>query len=187
MRVWLASGSQRRSEMLKHLCQDLYCKGLDSVDETSNAENVSEQVMEICRKKAGSVDKNVNFDLVVVSDTMLQDPDLDSKAIGKPKDAIDAASMLHRLSGRRHRVWTATGILFQNKWKFYLNQSIVEFEDLSDEVLVDLVLNNSWVGKAGGYDLAGEMGRYAKLVDGDESTVLGIAEDAMVIMQGLFG
>jgi len=187
MRVWLASGSQRRSEMLKPLCQDLYCKGLDSVDETSNAENVSEQVMEICRKKAGSVGKNVNFDLVVVSDTMLQDPDLDSKAIGKPKDAIDAASMLHRLSGRRHRVWTATGILFQNEWKFYLNQSIVEFEDLSDEVLVDLVLNNSWVGKAGGYDLAGEMGRYAKLVDGDESTVLGIAEDAMVIMQGLFG
>ena len=41
------------------------------------------------------------------------------------------------------------------------------------------MLSNSWVGKAGSYDLAGEMGEYARLVEGDEATVLGIASDAM--------
>jgi hypothetical protein len=35
------------------------------------------------------------------------------------------------------------------------------------------------VGKAGSYDLAGEMSEYANLVEGDEATVLGIASDAM--------
>ena len=64
-------------------------------------------------------------------------------------------------------------------WEFHLNQAIVEFDELSDEVLVELVLSNSWVGKAGSYDLAGEMGEYARLVEGDEATVLGIASDAM--------
>ena len=52
-------------------------------------------------------------------------------------------------------------------------------DNLSDEALVELILNNSWVGKAGSYDLAGHMKQYARLVEGDEATVLGIAGDAM--------
>ena len=68
---------------------------------------------------------------------------------------------------------------YQGSWEFHLNQAIVEFDELSDEVLVELVLSDSWVGKAGSYDLAGEMSEYANLVEGDEATVLGIASDAM--------
>ena len=110
---------------------------------------------------------------------MLQDPDVDSRAMGKAVDNIEAAAMLHRLSGRRHRVWSATGIFYQGSWEFHLNEAIVEIDQLSDETLVELVLNNSWVGKAGCYDLAGDMSKFASLVEGDEATVLGIASDAM--------
>ena len=90
--------------------------------------------------------------------------------------------MLHRLSGRRHRVWSSTGIYFSGNWKFFTDSAIVEIKQLSDEELIELVLNKSWLGKAGGYDLAGEMSKYAKLVDGEESTVLGIAESAMELL-----
>jgi len=48
-----------------------------------------------------------------------------------------------------------------------------------------MVLNKSWVGKAGAYDLAGPMSSYARLVEGDESTVLGIAGDAMELLVSL--
>ena len=179
MRVWLASQSSRRAEMLGQIFPDLTCQGINTVDETSSALDVSGQVLEICQKKASAITDNVDYELVVVSDTMLQDPDVDSLAMGKASDAIEAAAMLHRLSGRRHRVWSATGIFYRGSWEFHLNQAIVEFENLSDEVLVELVLNNSWVGKAGSYDLAGAMGEFARLVEGDEATVLGIASDAM--------
>jgi septum formation protein len=90
--------------------------------------------------------------------------------------------MLHRLSGRRHQVWSATGIQLMGKWSFFVEHSIVEFEDLSDERLVELVLNESWKGKAGGYDLAGPMGSHASLIEGNESTVLGIAGEAMELL-----
>ena len=60
-----------------------------------------------------------------------------------------------------------------------MNQAIVEFDEISDKDLVELVLSNSWVGKAGCYDLAGDMKEFARLVEGDEATVLGIASDAM--------
>ena len=179
MRVWLASQSTRRAEMLGQIFPNLTCKGIDSVDETSSAADVSGKVLEICQKKALAVTNNSDYDLVIVSDTMLQDPDVDGLAMGKARDAVEAAAMLHRLSGRRHRVWSATGVCYQGSWEFHLNQAIVEFDELSDEVLVELVLSDSWVGKAGSYDLAGEMSEYANLVEGDEATVLGIASDAM--------
>jgi septum formation protein len=165
--------------MLLALFHDLHCQAVDSIDESSNADTVPGQILEICQKKAAAVKSSQDFDLIIVSDTMLQDPDSDGIAMGKANDAIQAAAMLHRLSGRRHRVWSATGIFHQGEWEFHLNQSIVEFENLTDEVLVELVLNKSWVGKAGSYDFAGEMGKFAKLVEGDEATVLGIAGDAM--------
>ncbi|MGB0699803.1 MAG: Maf family protein [Candidatus Poseidoniaceae archaeon] len=179
MRVWLASQSSRRAEMLAQIFPNITCKGIESVSETSSASDVSGQVLEICQKKASAVNNANDFDLVVVSDTMLQDPDVDSRAMGKAVDNIEAAAMLHRLSGRRHRVWSATGIFYQGSWEFHLNEAILEIDQLSDETLVELVLNNSWVGKAGCYDLAGDMGKFASLVEGEEATVLGIASDAM--------
>ena len=187
MRVWLASGSKRRSEMLGSIFPNLVCKALDLVDESSNASSVPQQVLEICQKKALATKDRSNYDLTIVSDTMLQDPDVESIALGKPKNKIDAAAMLHRLSGRRHKVWSATGIFHRDEWTFHLNESIVEIDSLSDEILVELVLNDSWIGKAGGYDLAGPMRSYAKLIDGYESTVLGIAADAMEHLLQLSG
>ena len=183
LRVWLASASSRRSEMLRGYFPNLISKPIDGVDETAKDAEVNEQVLEICHKKANSIKKTEQFDLIIVSDTMLADPDVDKLALGKPVDEVEAAMMLHRLSGRRHRVWSSTGIFFLGKWTFFSDSSIVEIKGLSDEELVELVLSGSWKGKAGGYDLAGAMSQYAALVDGEISTVLGIAGSAMKLLQ----
>ena len=182
LRVWLASGSSRRQQMLEDIFPNLVCRALDGVDESAEKAEVSQQVLEIAKKKSDAIKDNLNYDLIIVSDTMLADPDIDNVSIGKPSDEVDAAMMLHRLSGRRHRVWSSTGIYFSGHWRFFTDSAIVEIKQLSDKELVELVLSNSWQGKAGGYDLAGEMSKYAKLVDGEESTVLGIAESAMELL-----
>ena len=184
MRVILASASQRRKQILEDLNYQVIVSPLNEVDETSSKHEVSQQVLEICHKKATSV-KISSESPVIVSDTMLEDPDDESIALGKPHDSVQAAMMLHKLSGRRHRVWTATGLYFNQEWKFFLESSIVEVQPLTDQVLVDLVLSESWKGKAGGYDLAGPMARHAELVDGFESTVLGIASDALTELASL--
>ena len=185
LRVWLASGSSRRKQMLEDIFPNLVCQALEGVDEIAEQAKVSEQVLEIAQKKAEAIKDNFDYDLIIVSDTMLADPDIDNISIGKPTDEVDAAMMLHRLSGRRHRVWSSTGIYFSGNWKFFTDSAIVEIKQLSDEELIELVLSKSWVGKAGGYDLAGEMSKYAKLVDGEESTVLGIAGSAMELLNQL--
>ena len=54
------------------------------------------------------------------------------------------------------------------------SSATVNIDTLSDDVLEALVVSESWRGKAGSYDLAGAMGQYAEIIDGDEETVLGL-------------
>ena len=183
MEVWLASQSLRRATMLQEFFPEIKCEGFPDVDETPSPGSVDMQVLSICQKKSRAVPENHEFDVVVVCDTMLAAPDDMDLALGKPNDTVEAAMMLHRLSGRRHQVWSATGIQLHGQWKFFVEHAIVEIDSLTDEQLVELVLSESWKGKAGGYDLAGPMGKYAQLIDGSESTVLGIAGEAMDLLK----
>lgn len=180
----MASNSPRRYEMLMPLFNDLHQEGVPGVDETPPSGTVDHQVLEICKRKAAGL-VNPKHDLVVVADTMLSDPDDHSLSLGKPRDRHHAALMLHRLSGRHHQVWTATGVHFNGEWRFWCEHAVVAIQPLTESQLEDLLTSDSWKGKAGGYDLAGPMGEFASLVDGESSTVLGIAGEAMALLTSL--
>ena len=105
--------------------------------------------------------------------------------MGKPRDLAHAATMLHRLSGRKHQVWTATAVRWNDTWHTWCESAVVSVSDLAPDQLEALLTSGSWKGKAGGYDLAGPMGEYARLVEGDTSTVLGLAGGAMAFLESL--
>ena len=168
MDVWLASNSQRRFALLDPLFPNLHHEGLDGVDETPPTGTVEHQVLTICQRKSEA----------------LPEPN-HSLSMGKPRDRTHAAIMLHRLSGRLHQVWSATGVRWNGTWHFWCEASVVSIPELSDEQLDGLLTSDSWKGKAGGYDLHGPMGEYARLVEGAESTVLGFAGEAMAFLETL--
>jgi septum formation protein len=181
MDVWLASNSPRRFALLEPMFANLHHEGLPDVDETPPSGTVAEQVLAICQRKARAI-TSLSHDVVVVADTMLSDPDDHSLSLGKPTDVAHAAMMLHRLSGRHHQVWTATGIHWNGAWRFWCESAVVSIAALTDRQLDDLLESGSWKGKAGGYDLHGPMGAHATLIDGSESTVLGLAGEAMDLL-----
>ena len=170
--------------MLQPLFPQLRQVGLSGVDETPPVGTVGFQVEDICRRKAQAVD-SLPYDLVIVADTMLADPEHQHLSIGKPKDKQQATQMLNRLCGRIHEVWTATGIFWQGSWTFWCESAQVSIPLLSLEELSFLLESASWEGKAGAYDLAGQMGQFAKLVGGEISTVLGIAGSAMAMLSDI--
>ena len=201
MRVLLASASERRFDWLNGRYEgiELICKPLLTKEKNiENDVNVEQQSLDICFTKAESAalewilkDSEAidSPDLIIVSDTLVEAPG-EEIALGKPKDKTEAASMLLRLSGKRHRVWSSTAILTRNnnqyeklysKWRYkiWTDYAIVEFENLSEENLISLVENNSWVGKAGGYDFAGEASQYTKIIEGDVVTILGFSKQAI--------
>ncbi len=203
MSILLASASQRRYDWLCNFLIDgeskIESRPLISPEPApSNGIAVRVQTEATCIAKANAaasemVISGAAHDLVIVADTLVEDPEDPLVAMGKPMDVVSATAMLLRLSGRRHRVWSSTALLWSpdrsregteilhGGWSadIWTESAIVEFDDLSEDTLADLILNESWVGKAGAYDLAGEAGANANLVEGDEVTVLGFAPAAI--------
>ena len=201
--ILLASASQRRYDWLCGFLTDgeskIESRPLISPEPApSKGIAVGVQTEATCIAKANAaagemVISGETHDLVIVSDTLVEDPEDPLVAMGKPGDVVSATAMLLRLSGRRHRVWSSTALLWSPNrsregtevlhggWSadIWTESAIVEFDDLSEDTLADLVLSESWVGKAGAYDLAGEAGANANLVEGGEVTVLGFAPAAI--------
>ena len=202
--VTLASASERRRQILSVHLEDLdtcleFCTLREPEQEVSSGMEVNLQVESSCIRKAMAAVKerasgeNVP-DIILVSDTLVEDPDDERAALGKPKDESSAAFSLIRLSGRRHRVWSSTAILSRkigdvdvgDDWlaTIWTDYAIVEFVHIGEDDIIDLVNSRSWEGKAGGYDLAGAAGKFASVVDGKEVTVLGFSSRAIDSLNG---
>ena len=204
--ILLASASERRRQILSEYLEDrdtcLEFRILrEPEQEVSSGMEVNLQVESSCIKKAISAVKEMAsetenvVDIILVSDTLVEDPDDHRAALGKPKDESSAAFSLIRLSGRRHRVWSSTAILSRKigdirvgeDWlaTIWTDYAIVEFEYMGEDDIIDLINCRSWEGKAGGYDLAGDAGKFASVVDGEEVTVLGFSNRAIDSLGGL--
>ena len=203
--ILLASASERRRQILSENLkdQDTYLEFYilrEPEQEVSSGMDVNLQVESSCIRKAMAAAKenasegyNV-ADIILVSDTLVEDPDDERAALGKPKDESSAAFSLIRLSGRRHRVWSSTAILSRKigdidvgeDWlaTIWTDYAIVEFMHMGEDGIIDLINSRSWEGKAGGYDLAGAAGKFASVVDGEEVTVLGFSNRAIDSLGG---
>tara|TARA_B100001248_G_scaffold58542_1_gene39617 strand:- start:4027 stop:4653 length:627 start_codon:yes stop_codon:yes gene_type:complete len=203
--ILLASASERRRQILSEHLEDRdtsleFCILREPEQEVSSGMEVNLQVESSCIMKAMAAVKerasgeNV-ADIILVSDTLVEDPDDQRAALGKPRDESSAVFSLIRLSGRRHRVWSSTAILSREigdirvgeDWlaTIWTDYSIVEFVHMEEDDIIDLIKSRSWEGKAGGYDLAGAAGKFASVVDGEEVTVLGFSNRAIDFLSDL--
>ena len=204
--VLLASASERRRSMMSVFSEtegvDVKFSVLEEPEpEPSTSIEVKLQVEASCMHKARiAALENDSFEnggpeIIVVSDTLVEDPDDSRIALGKPDGRISAASTLIRLSGRRHKVWSSTAIVSRDDigkevgpgWhaKVWTDFSIVEFDEIDEGLLEELIASESWVGKAGGYDLSGKAGLISRVVSGADKTVLGFSDRAFDHMEKL--
>jgi len=136
-------------------------------------------------------------EFILVADTLVEDPDDSQLSLGKPSDRASAGVMLLRLQGRRHLVWSGSALLqladaaspsssedeadsaieSRPAWQVesMVEVATVEIDELSAAELAALLDSDSWVGKAGAYDIAGAMQAHGRVVAGDEVCVLGLA------------
>lgn len=118
MKLVLASGSQRRRELLT-MCGYDYEIIVSNADETIDENDPESFVSALSFRKAKEV-----FDrlfaagrrefAVIGSDTVVafqKDGETKPVIIGKPKDAEDAVRILSMLSGKTHRVFTGVSVI----------------------------------------------------------------------------
>ena len=183
-RLYLASRSPRRRELLAQIgvaFDTLLLRNpprdLCELDETPlAAEDPIEYVQRIARRKAEHGWRIVEWrklppQAVLAADTTLV---LDGELIGKPHDADDAGAILHRLSGRVHRVLSAVAVAFSGRIETMLSVSEVRFRVLEDDEIARYVASGEPMDKAGAYGIQGHAGMFVEYLAGSYSGVMGL-------------
>jgi nucleoside triphosphate pyrophosphatase len=177
-RVLLASASPRRLTLLRSIGLDVhaaptgYGEAIDrSLDPPALALEHARAKREIAWNAWG---EGGSFDLIVAADTVV---DVDGDALGKPRDAADAAGMLRRLSGREHRVHTAVALALPAPGEIALAEVVettrVRFFPLSNDEIATYAASREPMDKAGAYGIQGYGATFVESVAGDFYAVMG--------------
>ncbi len=99
---------------------------------------------------------------------------VNGQILGKPKDDADAAAMLRRLSGRRHKVMTGVSLRRGTVELGRVETTIVAMATLSDADVAWYVASGESRDKAGAYAIQGLASRFISRIDGSYSNVVGL-------------
>ena len=183
-RLYLASKSPRRRELLKQIGVNFELLLLrefpatrQDIDETPVTGELPDQyVLRVARQKAEVGAQRVQERrlpalAVLSADTSVV---LDGEVIGKPADAQAAATMLRRLSGKTHRVYSAIALSQWGQVNTALSVTEVGFRDLSDEEIRRYVASGEPMDKAGAYAIQGRAAAFIASIAGSYSGVMGL-------------
>lgn len=123
---------------------------------------------------------------IVTADTVVS---LAGSVLGKPKDRIDAVSMLLKLSGKEH--WVQTGVCLACRQEGVVAvQSVstrVVFSSFSDKVAQAYVATGEPLDKAGAYGIQGKGAFLVKEIMGSYSNVVGLPLCELLAMLEEYG
>lgn len=170
-RIILASGSPRRKALLKNLF-DSFDIIIPHSDETLDSNlSVLDNLKQIVYRKADSIVLSNQDDVIIACDTMVV---YGNTILGKPKDKADAITTLRRLSGNRHEVISGVVVKTNTTYYYDYDQTIVYFNELSDQTIIDYVASNRPMDKAGSYGIQDHDVNLVNHIDGDYDNVVGL-------------
>lgn len=180
MKIYLASASPRRKELLRQV--GISFKVVPStVEEKITKEKPNEVVEELSCQKAvdvcGKLVKEGKEDFVVIgADTVVS---AWGKILGKPADKADAARMLKELQGGSHQVYTGVTIAwkYQDMPPMYATFSEctdVTMYTMTDEEIKTYVDSGEPMDKAGAYAIQGLCAAHIQGICGDYNNVVGL-------------
>jgi len=174
-RIFLASQSPRRRELLQQLGLSFEVLDVEVPEQRLPAEPAEDYVSRVAREKAGAGLLQVVAlpgAVVIGADTEVV---LDDEVFGKPADAEAAIAMLQRLSGRAHRVISTLWCVDAGREEHASSISTVEFAQLDAAQIRAYVDTGEPFGKAGGYAIQGRAAAFVRRLDGSYSAVMGLA------------
>jgi septum formation protein len=171
--IILASASPRRRELLKQLAVTFKVAPADIDESIIEGETPTNYVLRMSREKAlAGMEQNGTEFPVLGSDTIVV---LNDKIMGKPESQTEAASMLMRLSGQTHHVYSAVALALRPERVLNtLNITAVTFGKMSMDWIKTYCQSDEPMDKAGAYAVQGGAGQYISRIDGSYSGVMGL-------------
>jgi septum formation protein len=173
-KLWLASKSLRRSEILRSVGWEFEAIAAD-VDETQRpSEDAISYVKRLATMKAETVARKFPGGLVLGADTVVV---IGEEILGQPRDDGDARRMLRLLSGRWHMVLTGVALVrFGNPPRVLVEHKTtrVRFYEMSADEIDWYVSTGEPRDKAGAYAIQGRGALFIEGIQGDYFNVVGL-------------
>jgi nucleoside triphosphate pyrophosphatase len=185
LKVYLASKSPRRKELLLQIGVEFECLSADIDESVRNNEAPLDYVQRIAQSKAvagwSSNARKQEIPLVAADTSVV----VGEQILGKPKSKQDAIQMLNMLSDNTHLVMTC--VVVTNGLKTVNKTSVTEvkFAKLKEQQMLDYIATGDCFDKAGGYGIQGYAARFIENINGSYTGVVGLPvfETAQILEQ----
>ncbi len=173
-RIILASQSPRRRQLLEQIGVRDFDILVPQADETYDpARSPEEIVSSICRRKAEAARALAGDPdaVIITADTMVFAGGL---RMGKPRDQVDAFTMLSALSGRTHHVRTGVTVSRGERMETGIETTAVTFRPLTQDEIWGYIRSGEPMDKAGAYGVQGRAALFVSRIEGDYFNVMGL-------------
>ena len=143
-------------------------------DETYDPDLSPEEIVSsICRKKAEAARALAGDPdaIIITADTMVFLGDL---RLGKPRDQVDAFTMLSALSGHTHQVRTGVTVSRGERMETRTETTAVTFRPLTQDEIWGYIRSGEPMDKAGAYGAQGKAALFVSRIEGDYFNVMGL-------------
>ena len=167
----LASASPRRQQLLSML-QIPFEVVTSDVEETSvQADTVQQYVEGVALLKARDVAAKCPGKMIIGADTIVV---YKEALLHKPTSTAEAIQHLQKLSNNGHSVLTAVAIITPDGTEHTLvEETVVHFQDIPQNVIEAYVASGDPFDKAGGYGIQTDGALFVSRIEGDYNNVVG--------------
>jgi len=171
--IMLASGSPRRRELLQQLDVKFTVAPANIDESIAEGEQPRDYVVRMAREKAlAGFEQGLGLMPVIGSDTIVL---LDGEILCKPDSREQAVSMLRKLSGQTHHVYSSVALVkTAGDVLETLNITAVTFSQMPDRWIKQYCQSDEPMDKAGAYAVQGGTGQYICRIEGSYSGVMGL-------------
>lgn len=187
IKIILASGSQRRIELLKMAgCkfETVQSKAKEKID---NNLSPAQNAKKLSCLKAANVAIIFSDGIIIGADTIVA---VSGKILGKPKDKNEARKMISLLSGKEHEAITGIALI-DAKTKKIIQDVVttkVKFQKLSKtEIENYLNCGENLFDKAGAYAIQGKASLFTEWIKGDYYNIMGLPLNRLYKLLQKFG
>lgn len=179
----LASGSPRRRELLEAIGVSME-QVTAGIDETPlEGEEPADLVLRLAQAKGQAACRELEVaasgrrHVVIAADTVVA---LDGEVFGKPCCDAEARTMLSRLSGRSHHVYTGVAVVAvgpgvdPDRQAAAVDDTLVYFRPLDAAEIDCYVASGEPRDKAGAYGIQGRGGLFVEAIKGSYHNVVGL-------------
>lgn len=170
MKIYLASSSPRRREMLENLGIKFETVKPEA-DESSDIKDPCALTELLSHRKAEAVADRCRDGLVIACDTVVC---VEGEILGKPANYEEAKKMLGMLSGRTHEVVSGICLIYGDICVTAHEVTKVTFDKMSDRDIDTCIEIDYPYDKAGGYAIQGGASLYIRGIEGDYFNVVGL-------------